>query len=74
MKTYHPDPAIDAEITKQANESDVADMAAGFGPKWWQCPTCSASHQRGHFGVIGNHRCMNCGYVGGGGTLHTKRP
>lgn len=69
MNTYHPDPAINALVTEEANDAERANLAAGFPPSWWLCPDCGAKHNRGHFGNIGNHRCLNCGYVGGGGVM-----
>ena len=36
-----------------------------------RCPECGASHGRGHFQVIGVHRCLGCGYVGDGGVMAT---
>jgi hypothetical protein len=66
-----PDPEINAKIEAQALEGELADLAAGYAPKFWRCPDCGAGHQRGHFQTIGVHRCMGCGYVGTGGTMHT---
>lgn len=66
---YHPDPEINALVEQEAAESERADIAAGFPPRWWLCPECGATHNRGHFGVIGSHRCLRCGYVGGGGVM-----
>ena len=37
----------------------------------WRCPDCGNGHKRGHFQTIGVHRCMGCGYVDDGGTMHT---
>ena len=71
--TYHPDPAINAEVMGDALDAETADLAAGYLPRWWVCPECGASHQRGHFMSIGVHRCMGWGYVGDGGTMHTNR-
>lgn len=69
---YHPDPAINAEIIQAALEGERADLAAGYAPKFWRCPDCGSGHKRGHFMTIGVHRCLGCGYVGDGGTMHTK--
>jgi rubredoxin len=74
MRTYHPDPAINAEIVAEILAAETFDLAAGYPPRWWVCPECEASHQRGHFMQIGSHRCLGCGYVGEGGTMHTNRP
>lgn len=68
---YHPDPEINAEIIEQARINEIADLAAGYPPKFWRCPECGSGHKRGHFMVIGVHRCLRCGYVGDGGTMHT---
>ena len=65
---YHPDPEINAEVAKEVLDAEVADMAAGYEPRRWRCG-CGAEHGRGHFMVIGQHRCMSCGYVGEGGTM-----
>ena len=72
--SYHPDPVIDAEVRLDALAAEQADLAAGFAPRWWTCPGCGSSHHRGHFQAIGVHRCLNCGYVGEGGTMHTNDP
>lgn len=64
---YHPDPEINAEVLQDIADAERVDMAAGFPPYKWQCD-CGASHSRGHFGSIGVHRCLRCGYVGAGGT------
>lgn len=71
---YHPDATIDAEVRADALDADLADLAAGYAARWWVCPDCGASHQRGYFGSFGVHRCLGCGYVGEGGTTHTNRP
>lgn len=71
---YHPDPAINAEIQADALDAEKADLAAGYPPRWWLCPSCGASHHRGHFMSIGVHRCLGCGYVGPGGRMHTNKP
>lgn len=70
---YHPDPAINAEVEADAIEAEMADLVAGYPPSWWACPECGHSHGRGHFGVVGSHRCLNCGYVGGGGVMAFTR-
>ena len=69
IEQYHPDPEINAGIAADALDAERADLAAGFPPRRWQCPDCGASHGRGHFGVIGNHRCLGCGYAGPGGVM-----
>lgn len=71
---YHPDPDIDAEIRRDALAGERFDLAAGYPARWWVCPSCRASHRRGWFLVEGQHRCLRCGYVGDGGTMHTNRP
>lgn len=71
---YHPDPEIDAEVRAEALENERFDLAAGYPPRWWLCPDCGACHRRGHFMSIGVHRCLRCGYVGEGGTMHTNDP
>lgn len=73
MATYHPDPEINELVTVEANEAEVADLAAGYPPRWWKCPDCGASHQRGWFGTVGSHRCLRCGYAGGGGIMADNR-
>jgi rubredoxin len=69
---YHPDPAINEEIAEAALESERLDLAAGYPPRRWTCPDCAASHSRGHFQVIGVHRCLSCGYVGSAGVMSTE--
>ena len=71
---YHPDPEIDAELTRQAIENEEYDLSVGYPPRWWTCPVCKKSHNRGHFQAIGTHRCLNCGYVGSDGRMHTNLP
>lgn len=66
---YHPDPQINAEVEATAIAAEKIDLAAGYPPSRWTCPECEHSHDRGHFGVIGSHRCLNCGYAGGGGVI-----
>jgi rubredoxin len=68
---YHPDPEINTEIIAAALAGEIADLAAGYPPKYWRCPDCGNGHKRGHFMTIGVHRCLGCGYVGDGGTMHT---
>jgi hypothetical protein len=65
---YHPEPEINDEIAAETLAIEKADLAAGYMPRRWICD-CGASHSRGHFGIIGNHRCMNCGYSGDGGIM-----
>ena len=65
---YHPDPRINAEVAADALDAERADLTAGYPPRPWCCP-CGAAHARGHFGAIGIHRCLACGYVGPGGVL-----
>ena len=67
---YHPDPEVNEELVALALENERVDLAAGFPPKFWRCE-CGAGHSRGHFQIVGVHRCMWCGYVGTGGTMHT---
>lgn len=72
--SYHPDPAIDAEVRADALVNERIDLDAGYPPRWWVCPDCGASHRRGWFMSEGTHRCLRCGYVGVFGTMHTNRP
>jgi hypothetical protein len=65
---YHPDPEINAQVRADANAGERIDLAAGLPPSRWRCP-CGAEHSRGHFGAIGVHRCLACGYVGTGGVM-----
>jgi hypothetical protein len=65
---YHPDPEINKEVIADALEAERFDLAAGYPPRRWRC-LCGAEHSRGHFGTIGVHRCLACGYVGAGGVL-----
>lgn len=71
---YHPDQQINDEIAQSLADAERFDLAAGYPPRWWTCPDCSASHQRGHFMAIGTHRCLRCGYVGGEGVMHINQP
>lgn len=66
---YHPDPAINAEITEQSIEAERIDLAIGYPPRAWTCP-CGTTHSRGHHLTIGIHRCLRCGYVGTAGVMH----
>lgn len=68
IKTYHPDPEINAEIALETLDAERADLALGYPPRRWVCD-CGVSHQRGHFSAIGVHRCLSCGYVGTGGVM-----
>ncbi len=65
---YHPDPEINAEVTADALEAERADLAAGYAPRRWRC-ICGAEHSRGHFGSVGAHRCLACGYTGTSGVM-----
>jgi hypothetical protein len=65
---YHPDPTINAEFASDLLEAEMADLAAGYPPRRWTCD-CGISHGRGHFSVVGIHRCLSCGYVGAGGYM-----
>jgi rubredoxin len=67
--TYHPDPKVNAEVTADALEAEFADLRAGYPPRRWRCPECETEHSRGHFGAIGVHRCLSCGYAGTGGIM-----
>lgn len=67
--SYHPDPAIAAEIAADTLIAEHADLAAGYPPRRWVCD-CGAAHSRGFFmGTRDSHRCMACGYVGTGGAM-----
>jgi hypothetical protein len=65
---YHPDPEINKDIIADALDAERADLKAGYPPRSWRC-ICGAEHSRGHFGAIGVHRCLACGYVGAGGVM-----
>jgi len=69
MNTYHPDPEINADIIQEVKKAEEVDLAAGYPPSPWMCPVCSTTHKRGHFGVIGAHRCLKCGYAGSDGVM-----
>lgn len=71
LVTYHTDPEINAEVAAAALEVERIDLAAGYAPRGWTCPDCGASHKRGHFQVVGVHRCLGCGYLGDGGVMWT---
>jgi hypothetical protein len=66
---YHPDREINAEVAADVLDAERADLAAGYPPRRWRCPSCAAEHSRGHFGTIGAHRCLECGYTGTGGVM-----
>jgi hypothetical protein len=66
---YHPDPEINALVIAEAAESERLDLAAGYPPRRWRCPDCTAEHTRGHVGAIGVHRCLACEYTGTGGIM-----
>lgn len=65
---YHPDPWVNVLVIADAIEAERADLAAGYPPRRWRC-TCGTEHSRGHFGTIGVHRCLACGYVGTEGVM-----
>lgn len=67
--TYHPDKEINTAIEQEMIKSERIDMAAGYPPRWWKCPECGSTHNRGHFLVLGRHRCLKCGYDGVGGVM-----
>ena len=66
--SYHPHPDINAAVVADVLSGERADLAAGYPPRPWRC-ACGAEHSRGHFGAVGIHRCLACGYVGPGGVL-----
>ena len=66
---YHPDKEIEAEVAADALMAEAYDLGVGYPPRRWSCPDCTACHTRGHFGAIGVHRCLFCGYVGTGGVM-----
>jgi hypothetical protein len=66
--TYHPDHEINEEVKREALAGEIFDLGSGMSPKRWRCE-CGAEHGRGHFGNIGAHRCLSCGYVGDGGVM-----
>ena len=68
---YHPDLEVNAGIVLDALDAERVDLAAGYAPRFWRCPDCGHGHARGHFQVIGIHRCLYCGYAGDAGTTHT---
>lgn len=65
---YHPDPETNAGVSADAIDAEREDLAAGFPPRRWRC-VCGAEHSRGHFGTIGVHRCLVCGYTGAEGVM-----
>lgn len=65
---YHPDPWINVCVIADAVEAERADLAAGYPPRRWRC-ICGTEHSRGHFQVIGIHRCLSCGYAGTEGVM-----
>lgn len=69
---YHPDPEINAGVAADMLEAERADLVAGYPPRRWTCPVCSTAHGRGHFGAIGIHRCLKCGYTGTGGVMEEE--
>ena len=69
MNAYHPDPEINEEIIVESLVAEKFDLAAGYPPRPWMCPVCSTTHKRGHFGTIGAHRCLKCGYQGHEGIM-----
>jgi hypothetical protein len=68
VSVYHPDAEINAEVARDVLEAERADLAAGYPPRFWLCE-CGVKHGRGHFLVVGRHRCLACGYVGDGGVM-----
>ena len=68
MSVYHPDPQINADVIADALEAELADLAAGYPPRPWRC-VCGTEHSRGHFGAVGIHRCLACGYTGPEGVM-----
>lgn len=66
---YHPDSEINKGVAAEVLASEVIDLKVGYPPRRWTCPQCALSHSRGHFLSIGSHRCLGCGYVGGGGVM-----
>jgi hypothetical protein len=68
---YHPDPEVDADVRADALAAEIFDLSIGYPPRWWTC-RCGASHARGHFGAVGVHRCLRCGYVGNLGRMSTE--
>ena len=72
---YHPDPEIDAGVRADALEAEMFDLSVGYPARWWVCPTCEKAHRNGFTnGAFGVHRCLWCGYVGDGGTMHINDP
>lgn len=68
VPVYHPDPEVNAEVIADALDAELADLAAGYPPRRWRC-ICGAEHSRGHFGAVGIHRCLTCGYTGPAGVM-----
>ena len=68
MTVYHPDPWINEGVIADAIDAERADLAAGYPPRRWRC-ICGAEHSRGHFGTVGVHRCLSCGYTGTEGVM-----
>jgi len=65
MRSLHTQPTgtVDSEVRAEEQESEAADLAAGYPPRRWRCD-CGREHGRGHFQSVGVHRCLGCGYVG----------
>jgi hypothetical protein len=65
--SYHPDPAINVEVGRDAAHGELKDLAAGYLPRAWRC-ACGIQHGRGPL-PTGEHRCLTCGYIGFGGVM-----
>jgi rubredoxin len=56
-------------VTDHPESTLAADPAPPQADACWRCPHCETDQARGPFvGWNGIHRCLACGYVGGGGT------
>lgn len=65
---YHPNAEINAGIAAEVLAAERFDLSIGYPPRAWIC-LCGTQHHRGHFGAVGVHRCLACGYVGTEGVM-----
>lgn len=65
--SYHPYPAVNAEVGRDAAHGELKDLAARYSPRAWRC-VCGVQHGRGPL-PTGEHRCLACGYIGFEGVM-----